>query len=101
MCVSESATSGIVSVRQKWSENFGQRRYCLSEASFVSAEIRVTYIFGNDRHTVGDFSLVSFLLVMQKKRKVYSIASLIIWCGCPDGIMVPFAGTVDMYASLF
>ena len=64
-----SVASGIVSVRQKWSENFGQRRYCLSEASFVSAEIRVRYIFGNARHTAGDFSLVSFLLVMQKKRK--------------------------------
>ena len=54
---------------QKWSENFGKRRYCLSEASFVSAEIRATCIFGNARHTAGDFSLVSFLLVRQKKRK--------------------------------
>ena len=67
--VSESATSGIVSVRQKWSEDFEKRRYCLSEASCVSAEIRVTVIFGNARHTAGDFSFVSFLLVMQKKRK--------------------------------
>ena len=67
--VCESATSGIVSVRQKWSENSDKRRYCLSEASFVSAGIQARYIFGNARHTAGDFSLVSFLLVRQKKRK--------------------------------
>ena len=67
--VCKSATSGIVSVRQKWSENSDKRRYCLSEASFVSAGIRATDIFGNARHTAGDFSLVSFLLVRQKKRK--------------------------------
>ena len=54
---------------QKWSEDSGKRRYCLSVASCVSAEIRVTVIFGNARHTAGDFSFVSFLLVMQKKRK--------------------------------
>ena len=47
---SVSDSSGIVSVRQKWNENFGKWRYCLNAAGFVSAEIRVTYIFGNARH---------------------------------------------------
>ena len=47
--VSVSVPSGIGSVRQKWSENFDKRRYCLSVASCVSAEIRATYIFGNAR----------------------------------------------------
>ena len=50
MSASGSVTFGIVSVRQKWSGNFGKRRYCLSVASFVSAEIRATCIFGNARH---------------------------------------------------
>ena len=39
-----SVSSGIVSVRQKWSEDLGKRRYCLNAAGFVSSEILTTCI---------------------------------------------------------
>ena len=46
-------------------------RLCGLSGLLLLALCRVTYIFVSARHTAGDFSLVSFLLVRQKKRKEY------------------------------
>ena len=69
-----SLTFGLGSVRQKSSEYCEKRRYCLSKASCAVAAVRVSYIFGNARHTADEFSLLRFFCSSKRNEEYRAMA---------------------------